>query len=1099
MDLSAFYNIDTETAFNKIRSGMAGMVRPLRDLGIDLTAATLEEFRLAQGIETSYSQMSQAEKVMLRYQYLMANTKTQQGDFGRTSLSLANSLRTLQAYAQAVGTQIGVGLSSAIRHVVVWLNTMMKYTLKAATAFANFMQTIFGKYKGGASGIAMEGLGDAADYAEDLGGAADNAASGLGDAADSAQQLKKDLSVLPFDELNQLNKDREATSSGSGTSGAGSGGIGSGSLTDGLLDWNDLTESAYEGSALKAAINAWATQLKKDFLMHDWEGLGKDLAGGLNRGLQKVYDLLDPEEFKKKVDPWIHAVTTTFNSFVDNFDFDLLGRTFGRGINNFVHVANETIEGIDWRNLGSKLAAGANGIMEEVDFREVGNLIGNKFMVFWNTLNGFVHDFHWDELGTSIANTINGLNEKLDLSVVADTLATGTNGVFTALGTLADETHWNEIATNIANGIVTFIDTMEWEKNAENLKNFITKLCDAITKAVDDVGPEKWEELGQGIADMLAAVPWEKVLKTVGHAIVTALVPILKGILSEPEGKVAAAIVAGIGLIRFNHSAFGQFAGHLVEALTGETVGTLLKSSMKKFLKKQVTDAANEATLGEASKGVGKSVAKGAEEGALSSGLFGNSFWSKLFQTGAIIGLVRDARNESKRLVGVAEDFATVRDYAQNANLSVEELGNIITAMGDKSTAAGIVTKAAVEGARDDMAKAMEDGRISESEAETILSNLCTQLGMTGDEFATIADSARNTEAGVNTAVDGMGTGFAGLNSTIANYVQGAAKDLLKNKLDFEGVETSAKNAEAAIGNSFKNAGQRISEYQSLASSQMRLAQAAVSGFSIGANSDLEKNTSGFKGWQGAAVGFMATTMGKMGNVLTQSKDMSSGVSNDSSSMITAVQKSRSEIESAVEMLKKKFAESMGGLSSTAATAMNEVASIMMQQVGQFGLIGQEMGQALANGFASIRVPIPHMYVAAWQQVNFGDGGYMFYPEFGLQWYRKGGLFQGGDGQMIGIAEDGRDEAVLPLEDRRAMQRIGSAIADAGGSYENDLMIDKLADRLADIIMMRQDNEQAPIFNIEVKTENDEVLARAVERGQQRLDYRNNPTPKMAY
>lgn len=84
-DLSAFYNIDTETAYEKIRSGMAGMVRPLRDLGIDLTAATLEEYRLAQGIQTSYSAMSQAEKVMLRYQYLMEVTNLQQGDFSRTS------------------------------------------------------------------------------------------------------------------------------------------------------------------------------------------------------------------------------------------------------------------------------------------------------------------------------------------------------------------------------------------------------------------------------------------------------------------------------------------------------------------------------------------------------------------------------------------------------------------------------------------------------------------------------------------------------------------------------------------------------------------------------------------------------------------------------------------------------------------------------------------------------------------------------------------------------------------------------------------------------------------------------------------------------
>ena len=64
---------------------MAGMVRPLRDLGIDLTAATLEEYRLAQGIETAYSAMSQAEKVMLRYQYLMDVTSIQQGDFQRTN------------------------------------------------------------------------------------------------------------------------------------------------------------------------------------------------------------------------------------------------------------------------------------------------------------------------------------------------------------------------------------------------------------------------------------------------------------------------------------------------------------------------------------------------------------------------------------------------------------------------------------------------------------------------------------------------------------------------------------------------------------------------------------------------------------------------------------------------------------------------------------------------------------------------------------------------------------------------------------------------------------------------------------------------------
>ena len=84
-DLSAFYNIDTADAYQKIQAGLAGMVRPLRSLGIDLSVASLKEYALAQGITKSYTEMTQAEKVMLRYQYLLDATKMQSGDFARTS------------------------------------------------------------------------------------------------------------------------------------------------------------------------------------------------------------------------------------------------------------------------------------------------------------------------------------------------------------------------------------------------------------------------------------------------------------------------------------------------------------------------------------------------------------------------------------------------------------------------------------------------------------------------------------------------------------------------------------------------------------------------------------------------------------------------------------------------------------------------------------------------------------------------------------------------------------------------------------------------------------------------------------------------------
>lgn len=84
-DLSSFYNIDTETVYTKLKSGMAGMVRPLRDVGIDLSVASLSAFALEQGITKSWQSMSQAEKISLRYQYILQATTRIQGDFANTS------------------------------------------------------------------------------------------------------------------------------------------------------------------------------------------------------------------------------------------------------------------------------------------------------------------------------------------------------------------------------------------------------------------------------------------------------------------------------------------------------------------------------------------------------------------------------------------------------------------------------------------------------------------------------------------------------------------------------------------------------------------------------------------------------------------------------------------------------------------------------------------------------------------------------------------------------------------------------------------------------------------------------------------------------
>ncbi|MBO5959298.1 MAG: hypothetical protein J6Q65_04165, partial [Lentisphaeria bacterium] len=106
-DMASFYNLDFETAFEKIRSGISGETMPLKQLGINMSVANLEAFALAQGLEKTFSEMSQGEQTMLRYQYIMQATSDAQGDFEKTSDGFANAQRRIQSSLESIKTSVG--------------------------------------------------------------------------------------------------------------------------------------------------------------------------------------------------------------------------------------------------------------------------------------------------------------------------------------------------------------------------------------------------------------------------------------------------------------------------------------------------------------------------------------------------------------------------------------------------------------------------------------------------------------------------------------------------------------------------------------------------------------------------------------------------------------------------------------------------------------------------------------------------------------------------------------------------------------------------------------------------------------------------------
>ena len=113
-DMASFYNLDFETAFEKIRSGISGETMPLKQLGINMSVANLEAFALAQGLDKTFSEMSQGEQTMLRYQYLMQATSDAQGDFERTADGFANAQRRIQSSLDTISTVAGTFILQTI-------------------------------------------------------------------------------------------------------------------------------------------------------------------------------------------------------------------------------------------------------------------------------------------------------------------------------------------------------------------------------------------------------------------------------------------------------------------------------------------------------------------------------------------------------------------------------------------------------------------------------------------------------------------------------------------------------------------------------------------------------------------------------------------------------------------------------------------------------------------------------------------------------------------------------------------------------------------------------------------------------------------------
>ena len=113
-DFASVHNLSLQEAGQKFQSAMAGSSEVVRQYGIDLSAATVEQYALEQGLAASKSEINETIKVQARYELLLQSTNKWAGDFANTSDSLANSQRRLQARLSDLQAELGTQLLPAV-------------------------------------------------------------------------------------------------------------------------------------------------------------------------------------------------------------------------------------------------------------------------------------------------------------------------------------------------------------------------------------------------------------------------------------------------------------------------------------------------------------------------------------------------------------------------------------------------------------------------------------------------------------------------------------------------------------------------------------------------------------------------------------------------------------------------------------------------------------------------------------------------------------------------------------------------------------------------------------------------------------------------
>jgi hypothetical protein len=352
-DMASLWNIDVETAMSKLQSGLAGQIRPLRQLGIDISKTSLQMVAQNYGIEQSIEKMSAAAKVQLRYLAIMQQTRIAMADFAKTIDSPANQLRILSQQWDLLSRSLGNTFLPIVSAILPYITGIVIVIRELIQEIANFFGYEIPDWTG-----ATIYTGEVEDLAGDLG----DVETGATGADKAIKKLK--ASVLGIDELNKLNAPDEGAGSGGGGVSVG-GGAGFPALD----------------KAIAAETAAYLAALQKQ--MDGMENKASEFASILQGGLKWLDQYLEKTNFiyaalKLVKDMWGFI----FSPVIDEMD------VFGKGISDLTEKKVKPFLAA-WRDFNDTTVTLdlTNKIINEADLETIKTQIGKVVSIITTELD----------------------------------------------------------------------------------------------------------------------------------------------------------------------------------------------------------------------------------------------------------------------------------------------------------------------------------------------------------------------------------------------------------------------------------------------------------------------------------------------------------------------------------------------------------------------------------------------------------------------------------------------------------------------------------------------------------------------------------------